>query len=200
MGLITATEYADAVGDTLDPNDVPESLTQAIEWASDIVREYTDRDFGTEQVVEDRQYLYEGYGYLEIDDCSEVYSVKGDNISSHGYYPGPQQSPVFFWIEGLSPARRGGAGDFMINMGDRYDDDGLSYVVVRAKWGWPEVPPAVKQATVWITKALSENPGPYVREDIADYGYSRGAPGFFDMSAIPSRAQDILDMYRRVAQ
>jgi hypothetical protein len=81
--LIQLGELETALG--VAPGDVDSvrqaQLTQAIAGASAAIIKYTDRDFAAATVTEQRSFEYDGSGFVDIDDCSNItdvtYSISG---------------------------------------------------------------------------------------------------------------------------
>jgi hypothetical protein len=211
--LITLSEYREALG--LQPGDDTErdpQRTQAKSWASDAVRAFTERDFGTDQVTETRIFDYDDSGYIDVDDAEEITTVAlvqsnypDVTLTDDEWAAGPTRrddSPVYYWIELLGGrALRGHSPEmgFARNL-DVLSREGRLWafktkVHVTADWGWPEVPGDVKQATVWIAEALRANPEPFTSQAIA--GYSRTI-GYAAREAIPQRAMALLSRYTKI--
>jgi hypothetical protein len=68
-------------------------------------------------------------------------------------------------------------------------------VEVTAVWGWPEIPEDVQQAAVWTAAAFAEDARQITSESIE--GFSRSM-NTLAPTALPLRARDLLDQYRRV--
>lgn len=217
--LITLAEYRVAAGyDSTNTRD-DAKISQWIPYASQAIRAFTERDFGSANVTEERTFSYDGSGYLDIDDAAVITQLKF-------VYPGAVEvlipaddwsaqptmrddSPVFQYI--IMPAYVGyAAGDpemgFTRNL-DVYARErrqwGIpSTVKVTATWGWPVVPGDVKMAAIWtVMEWLSRPTGEAVTSEAIE-GWSRswggrGAAAAAAM-AIPSRSRDILVNYAKV--
>jgi hypothetical protein len=201
--LLTTTEYKTLTGTTGTSKDA--QITALIPAASLAVLNYTDRDFASTEVTEDRDYLYDWSGFLKIDDCSAVNSVSlaGSTLGASTYLVQPFGGDVFTWIElpsrGLSPEM-----GFTYNLDVFLRERGRQAVAVtvNADWGWPDVPDDVKMATAWTVGAMMQNPaaaGQLSAESVAEVARSyalqaaQGTP-----EGIPARARELLDQYRRI--
>lgn len=202
--LLTRDEYKTAVGIPLSEGGQNSKIDQALTWASDAVRSYTNRDFATAEDVTPttRRYRYNGRGFLEVDDLvnGTVSAVLVDGVtlsaSSYSVEPSDPGYPVQSWLEmppgfGVSPEM-----GFMRNL-DRLSYrpwPQISFVDVTARWGWATVPGMVKQATVWIAASFMDNPRPVVSKSVADVSYTYPNP---NNDLIPDRAKVALDYYVR---
>lgn len=214
--LITLEELKNLLQITDDSSDV--YFEAAILAASSAVVKYTERNFGTQAVTEQREYQYDGTGILDIDDCTDVTGVAlvvpgGDDLvlptTSWSAQP-PQKfdTPVSFYL--LLPTV-GGWPSVSPQMGFTYNLDRFftefgrpslpQIVKVTATWGWPLVPADVKQAVAWIIDDWNTRVGD--GESLASHSiesfsesWQRGTATSQAM-AIPSRARDILSQYER---
>lgn len=197
--LITLNTFKDAL--SIPYSDTARDLRfeQAIKNASSAIRTYTDRDFGTTLVTEERTFLYDGSGTLEIDDCTvgSITAVKLENVtlSSTAYLAQPdRRSSVHYWIL-LAPGR-GISPEMGFTYGlDTYGGSRPSTVKVTATWGWPAVPDDVQQAAIYTAAAMAESPKPYISQQFESYSVQLPAPL---VDAIPARAKSLLDPYQRV--
>lgn len=172
----------------------------AIADASVAIRQYTGRDFAIEEAVDTRTYSYDADGFLEVDDivAGSVTDVKIDGISiplTQAVFQ-PTGQTHYTWVElparGQSPAM-----GFMRNE-DRYVamfGSRPTVVTITATFGWPEVPLDVRRAALWTVMAFSDNPNATISESIAGYSRTVANP---NTAAIPARAKDILENYRRI--
>ncbi len=199
--LLTLAEYKSLAGVTGTSKDA--QITAVLPAVSIAIRAYTDRDFASAEVTEDRDFLYDWSGFLNIDDASAVNSVKlaGTALGANTYVVQPSRGPVYTWIElpsrGLSP-----------EMGFTYNLDvflrertpaGVT-VTVNADWGWPDVPEDVKLAATWTASEFMRSASPegaVASESVAEVARSyaiaqaQGRP-----EGIPARAREVLDQYR----
>lgn len=179
-------------------------LAQAIKSATAAIRTYLDRDFGTDLVTEQRSFVYDGSGVLEIDDCvagsiTQV-TVADRVLSSREFLAQPyRRSPVNYWMVlapayGISPAM-----GFTWNLDTYYlYANPITYtltVKVTATWGWNEIPDDIQQAAIYTAAAMAESPKPYVSQQYESYSVQMPLP--FD-DAIPARAKALLDPYQRI--
>jgi len=220
--LLTFTEYLHAVGKSPSELDDQEAtrIEGAIATASDAVRKFTDRQLmlNADAVQGTREFRYLGHGSLEIDDCTTIntISTKAQSFASSRtldpteWYAFNEVLPVIDYVEFFT---RFAATGLSPEMGFQRNLDNYPFVpyptvlVVNAVWGWPSIPPAVKQAAVWTTAAMLADPNPYFSESIA--GFSRsyappprgGQPGGPTpgsvTQALPDRAIALLDPYLR---
>jgi hypothetical protein len=210
--LITLSDYRTFQG--TDPTNTLDDtrVSGMIPFASSAVLAFTERDFGATSVVESRDFVHDGSGFMDIDDASAVASVDfiypaGPTITldteSWTAKPGPDR---FYYIE--LPAYAGAtAGSpemgFTRNL-DVYAAERGTYgtatnVRVTATWGWPTVPDDVKLAVIWTVQSWLERPsGDLTAEAIEGWSRSWGRAGAGAASkAIPENARDLLAQYQR---
>lgn len=200
--LLTLADYKAIAGVTGTSKDA--QIAAVIPAVSQAIRSYTDRDFGSAEVTEDRDYLYDWSGFLNIDDCSAVNSVslQGSTLGSSLYVVQPARGAVYTWIElpsrGVSP-EMGFTYNLDVFLADRNPRQAAT-VTVNADWGWPDVPSDVKLAAAWTVGEFMRNPavsGQVTSESVAEVARSyalqaaQGTP-----EGIPARAREILDQYR----
>lgn len=202
--IITLNQLKDSLGIPYTDTTKDIRLEQAISSASSAIRTYLDRDFGTSIVTEERSFVYEGSGVLEIDDCAvgsiTQVTVADRVLSTKEYLAQPfRRTPVHFWIElapayGISPAM-----GFTWNLDTYYlyanPITKLLTVKITADWGWPTIPDDIQQAAVYTAAAMAESPKPYVSQNYGSYSVQMPTP--FDC-AIPERAQALLAPYQRL--
>jgi hypothetical protein len=203
--LISLETLKESIG--TDPADTSRDnvLTAAIKAASQFAFTYTDRDFASEGVEEERTYRYDGSGFLEIDDAQEISTIEvdGRTLDADAYLVQPTTG-VSTWLE-LDYIFRdpSGAMGFTYNL-DRYIP--RSYrrtvdVVVTGTWGWPDVPYDVQQAIIWIAASFAQNPesggAALTSESIAEVARSWANEGMSDTTSLPRNALSILDQYKR---
>lgn len=179
-----------------------DELEFALEAASTAVEDYADRSFDlqTSTTPTEREYEYDGSGWLEIDDCTSVAEVRFDDrvLNADDWHAHPLRKPTFYYIV----LHDNYYGQSSPEMGFKWNADRLPFhpvtlpmVTVTAAWGWPVVPHPVQQATLWTAIALTENPRPYISESIEGYTRAIGeAPTFF----LPARAEAALAPYVRI--
>ena len=182
----------------------------AIQAASSAVRAYTDRDFtlNASGVASARSFEYDDSGYIDIDDAQSVtgvtilmpYTAPSLPLNTNQYqalpFDGPVKDNLVLYYPTLNYGMSREMG-FTWNL-DTYDGPmgGPPPVVeVTAVWGWAAIPEDVQMATIWIASAFSEDDRSITSENIDSFGrsYSTAPP-----SAIPLRARDLLDQYRRI--
>lgn len=191
-----------------------EELEGAIAAASAAILTYTGRDFASAVVTEERQFEYDGSGYLEIDDATEITAVSiqqgqfgATPVASDFWSPKPfrrSDSPVYTYIE-----LPGGVGMYgSPEMGFKRNMDVLAregrwpvpqaVAIVDGTWGWPEVPEDIKQAALWTIeefRAANAKSERLTSESID--GYARAWNRQMISKAIPNRAADLLEGYIR---
>ena len=182
----------------------------AIKAASSAVRAYTDRDFTLNEsgVATARTFEYDDSGYIDIDDAQSVnsvsillpYSAPTMSLSSSQWAAYPYEGPIKDTITIYYPDFTYGMSremGFTWNL-DTYEGPfgGPPPIVeVTAVWGWAAIPEDVQQATVWIASAFSEDDRSVTSESIDSYSRSMAS---MPLSALPLRARDLLDQYKRI--
>ena len=207
--LIDQAYYQTATGTSADAR-VPNAITAA----SSLIRQYLQRSLGLATQSETRTYDYDGSGVVEIDDVTSVTQVKiGAHVLATTEYvlrprSAPEDGMPYYWLEvaparGISPEM-----GFTYNL-DQYPRTFSSVVPltvdVTGSFGWPTVPEAAKEATVWTVEewlASPEGAGPLSGESVADFSRSwavaaSAAPSV--LSALPLRAREALDPLSREA-
>lgn len=216
--LLTLDEYRLIAG--VDPTDTrPDTQIEAwLPLVSAAVRSLTERDFGSAIVTESRTFEYDGSGYLDIDDASEIEKVTFNypggvtiDLDPDSYTPKPTRrddSPVYHYIE-IPPYAgwMGGSPEmgFKRNL-DIYAREANNWrptqrVTVLGTWGWPTVPPDVKMAAVWTLQEWYARPRGDGLTSESIEGWSRswgGRSGEGISMAVPARARDILMNYAKV--
>jgi len=202
--IITLNQLKDSLGIPYTDTTKDIRLEQAISSASSAIRTYLDRDFGTALVTEERSFIYDGSGVLEIDDCASgsitQVTVADRVLTPKEFLAHPfRRSPVNFWVElapayGISPAM-----GFTWGLDTYYlyanPITRLLTVKITADWGWPIIPDDIQQAAVYTAAAMAESPKPYMSQNYGSYSIQMPAP--FDC-AIPERAQALLAPYQRL--
>jgi hypothetical protein len=202
MSLLTVAEYRIATNTDESDDDM---LDFACTAASQAILNYTDRDFGSAAVTEDRDYLYDGKGFLEIDDCTAVNSVvvASTTLAANTYYAMPYTGTIKTWLE-LPPQRLvSGEMGFTYNLDVYLQQRGFQTleVTVNADWGYTPVPEDVKMAVVWTAAYMLQNPaaaGGLTAESVAEVARSYALQQTAQREeSIPERARLVLDAYRR---
>jgi sensor c-di-GMP phosphodiesterase-like protein len=202
--IITLNQLKDSLSIPYSDTTKDIRLEQAITNASAAIRTYTDRDFGTASVTEERSYVYDGSGILELDDLANdsvtQVTVADRVLSTKEYLVQPQRrSPVQYWMVlapayGISPAM-----GFTWNLDTYYlYANPVTYtlvVKVTASWGWPQIPDDIQQAAIYTAAAMAESPKPYVSQQYQSYSVHLPNPM---VDAIPDRAKALLDPYQRL--
>ena len=171
-------------------------LTAAIESASIWVDGWCDRDFTVAGTATSRDYIPTGtYDVLQIDDATEVVSVKIDDDLDRTF------SVTLLAIDFQTEPLNDTVGGLRVPiMRLRPFEDGYwptwknqATVRVEARYGWPAVPASVKQATILQSSAV------FTRLDSP-----LGVAGFGDMGAmrvsrfVDPHVEMLLAPYRRV--
>jgi len=201
-------DFENKVVADLEPQEV-RKYESAISAASAAVRAFTDRDFtlnsnGTATV---RTFEYDDSGYIDIDDAQSLTGVRiifpygglPMSLTTNQFAGMPYGGPIYDTLIIYSPTFYGMSREmgFTYNL-DTYDGPygGAPPVVeVTAVWGWVEIPEDVQMATAWTASAFSEDDRSVTSESIE--GYSR-ALASVPLAALPLRARDLLDQYRRI--
>lgn len=207
--LITLDRLLDALNKILaelESQEV-EKYQGAISAASTAVRAYADRDFtlNTSALATTRTFEYDESGYIDIDDAQAVTGVVvsfayGGSITLSTYqwqaypYNAPIKDSILVYYPEFFPGSR--EMGFTYNL-DRYEGTigPPPTLDVTAVWGWPAIPEDVQQATVWTAAAFAEDARQITSESIE--GFSRSM-NVLAPTALPLRARDLLDQYRRV--
>lgn len=217
IDLVTLDDLKIALG--VDPTNTRKDAqySAAITAASQAILTYTERDFGSPVVTETREFEYDGSGYLDIDDATDVTAVAFKVPNADDLVVDPttwrampshrSDAPVYYYL--LLPM----AGNLYpsVAMGfernvDRYVEDygyaQLPQIVkVTATFGWPDVPADVQLATAWTVRDWTSNPKAsegLTSEAIAGFArsWSRLAGG--GVMAIPNAAKDLLADYQKI--
>lgn len=205
----------------IDPTDTRDDAkyTALIPAASDLIRSWTERDFGAPVVTEERTYEYDGSGYLEIDDASAVTSVvltypDGSlditlDAQSWTAKPFPtDNAPLYTYIEmpGYMGAVPGSPEmGFKRNLDVYARERGLYGIPNRVKvtgtWGWAAVPADVQLAATWIVQSWATRPSSDNLTSEAIEGWSRSwgnrTAGGAQM-AVPDVVRDLLAPYAKI--
>lgn len=210
--LLTLPEYKSFTGiDVTDDRD-DTRITSLLPAVSRVIRSYTGRSL---EVVTGaaitRTFQYDGSGFLDIDDCTNVTAVATDasvpgqtyELLQDEWTAMPHSSEVIYYII----VHGGPLGGISREMGFERNLDTMEFIPgrrpvmnVTAIWGWPAIPEDVKVATAWtLQEWLSKTSGENLTAEAIE-GYSRawgGRGGALTALAIPNRARDILAAYQR---
>lgn len=144
-------------------------LSDLLSVASRSVEDDCNRVFSKSSTVETRRFNGNGLGVLLVSDIASltglVISVDGVELSSSDYFTTPDaivEKPVYALER---------AGGNLWTFGQRN-------VSVTALWGWPSVPEAARQATLYRAAQLYRdmNQPDFAGETIGDYTYRRWTP------------------------
>jgi hypothetical protein len=209
--LITLDRLLDALN-KLPADMEPQEISKyeaAISSASAAIRAYTDRDFtvNSASTSSQRTFEYDDSGYIDIDDAQAITSVAisfpsgtgpTTTLGTNSWSATPYNGPIYDSLILYTPTYYAGSREmgFTYNL-DRYEGPvGPPPIVeVTAVWGWPEIPEDVQQAAVWTAAAFAEDARQITSESIE--GFSRSM-NTLAPTALPLRARDLLDQYRRV--
>lgn len=214
MILTSLDRYKRHIGATTDDDDLKH--VEALEDATAIALNQTDRDFGAEVVTEDRTFKYDGGGSLEIDDAQAVNSVaylpSGSLLTAGSWIArseGPSSITAYSYLELPPFSPISGEMGFTFNLDVVLAQYGRNFreidVRVNADWGWPDVPDDIQRAIIW-TAAHLENTTSYrqgalaaksVAEVAESYVIEQEARQQAPQEAIPPRALAIFEDYRR---
>lgn len=195
--LVSLTDVKEALGIAPANTQRDPALTDAIEDASEAIRDYVDRKFETPvSGSETRTYFYDGSGVLEIDDAQTITAVvqSGYTLQPEEYTAEPNTKP-YTWL--FLPQFKGSSPE----MGFTRNLDTLWWkllenpqqVQITGTWGWAAIPKTVRRAAIWTAVSFFENPRPYGSESVADVSRTYIATS----DAIPRRAKEILEPYFR---
>lgn len=217
MPLITLADYKSLMGVQAGDTRDDAQVTALLDAATRAVEVFTGRNFTVSTgVATSRDFLYDGSGFLDIDDCVSITSVETVIPNASNYVmladewtAMPAHQPIFYYL-----VLHGGVHPFAISpeMGfernlDQYPVQTFKNPTVRvtATWGWPEVPSDVKLATALTIKQFVVSAGGGGAEGLtaeAIEGFSRSwgsrTGGGSTALAIPNRARDLLVAYQRV--
>lgn len=214
MALLTLPEYKSLMGVQSGNTRDDAQISALLESASRAVQVYTGRTFevSTRRTTA-RSFLYDGSGFLDIDDCTMVtgvtVSVPGTtniNLAAEEWTAMPGDGPIFHYLllhGGVSPYAFSPEMGFERNL-DQYPAMRVKNPTlnVTATWGWPEVPSDVKLATALTIQGFlgTKNvPEGLTAEAIEGWSRSFGTRQGMTVSlAIPSKARDLLAAYQRV--
>jgi hypothetical protein len=218
--LITLQEYRDATGYQSVDAAFDTQVTAAIKYASAAIRNYAQRDFGVTVVTEDRTYIYDGSGYLDIDDTATINTVTltlpgatDQLLDAALWLPLPYRrddAPVYYYIylpsvtwHGVSPEMGFTRNADVMYREGRYITQ-PPQVKVNAAWGWTVVPDDVKQATIWAVEdwkgTTASSAGPLTAHSIESFSESFGSRTGATLvsNALPQRSMDLLANYAKI--
>jgi hypothetical protein len=216
MALLDLTTYKGLLGVQSGDTRNDAQITALLEPASAAVRTYTGRSFelSTRRTTR-RSFVYDGSGFLDIDDCTTVtgLSVAIPNVlpvalGKTEWSAMPGDGPIYYYLVlhgGVTPFATSPEMGFTRNL-DQYPAITYKQPLVRvtATWGWPEIPQDVKLATALIIKQYLPESGGGAEGLSAEAieGWSRSWGGRtgagLSSMAIPNRARDLLAAYQRV--
>jgi hypothetical protein len=213
--LITRDEVKAILGLDLTDTRKDPQYDEIIPLASQAIKTFTGRDFGEPTVTEPRNFEYDGSGFLDIDDATDITALEfivphSTNLvlDSDQWYAAPPRrddSPVYDYIVLVTPTGQSPYMGFERNTDVLYEEGRLPSVtrtaVVTGTWGWPDVPGDVKLATAWTINSWTTAPdGDDNLSAEAIEGFSRSwgnRTATTTALAIPNRARDILAAYQK---
>ena len=220
--LLTLTEYKNYAGISLTDTTHDTQINKMLAAASLAIRNYTDRSFDT-TLVEDteRIFPYDGSGFLDIDDATEItqvalsFTLGPDQVLDSTYQwramPYGKTPYNYLIMSGVYPWGASFEMGFMENL-DVMAREGrllaqLPLAKVTGTWGWLAIPEDVKLAALWTLEdwgageAGATTPGA-VSESIEgfsrSFGGSRSEAAARSLLAVPNRAKDLLAHYQRI--
>lgn len=218
--LLTLNEYKTRTGIPTTETQYDAQITALLAAASLAIRNYADRSFETAAATEERQFEYDGSGFLDIDDATVItqvalsFTLGPDQVldATYQWRAMPYGKPVFYYIAiadaypwGISPEL-----GFRSNL-DMLAREGrlvaqLPVAKVTGTWGWPAIPEDVKMATVWTLEDWGAGPAgsttPGVTAEAIE-GFSRSFSGRAGnqvnaLMGLTNRAKDLLAHYQKV--
>lgn len=210
--LITLTEYKLMLGinPALTTHDA--QIEALIPAASNAVQKFVDRRFEAAASPSARTFSYDGSGFLDTDDFTDLQEVAANapftggipipldesNYTAMPYRETDDDDPHYYVVfhapfAGFSPEM-----GFERNL-DKWDGPVAPLVVtITASWGWPAVPDDVKLAVAWTVQDTLTKPssGDIRGESIESYS-RQYQPTSGNMLAVPNRARDLLANYQR---
>lgn len=191
--LKSAMRITDSVDDTL--------LTQALDAATEFIDVYCERSFGTASGTASRDYAPSGmWEPLMIDDATSIVSVKIDEDLDGSF--GTTLAAIDYQAEPVGARNAGRTWPYtrLIPLEDGWwPIDGprrnsRATVRVEATYGWPDVPPTIKQANILQASRL------FTRFDSP-----LGVAGFGDLGvmrvtrSVDADVAQLLRAYRRIS-
>ena len=214
MALITLAEYKSLTGVASGNTRDDDHITALLEAASRAIQSYVDRKFDVALFAGDRTYLYDGSGFLDIDDCTSVTSISvasqipggtatildPSDYTAMPFRETTDDDPhyyVVFHSDATAP--------YSPQMGFKNNLDTIDptvrpvVITITATWGWGSIPQDVKLAAAFTIEDMINKPENDDMRAEAISGYSRawGATPTTDSLALPSRARDLLAAYQR---
>lgn len=213
--LVTLEEVRTYFERDVDDTEHDAKYELLIPAVSTAIRNFTERDFGSDQVTEQREFDYDGSGYVDIDDAEAITAVswKVPNVDpipleADAWRPGPSRrddAPVYLWVTvysypGISPAM-----GFTRNLdvwAREHSSVAPTTALITGTWGWPTVPPDVKLAAYWTLEDWLKKPSNegLTAESIESYSRSWGNKQGFVNLGIPTKARDLLVQYTKTLQ
>lgn len=202
--LVDLDKYKAAIGETGTGND--DVHTEALEDASSAVLNFTDRDFGSALVTEERVFPLPDAGTIvDIDDAAEILSITGlSTLNWREGSEGPAAAHgVFTYIE-FAQRRSSALMGFMRNQ-DIFGASPFDEITVNASWGWPVVPDDVERAVIWTAQDFegmtADESGSLEAKSVAEvsenYFRAERLASSDAEEPLPRRARALLLPYRR---
>lgn len=202
--LVDLAKYKAAIGETSSAYD--DVHIEALEDASTAVLNFTDRDFGSALIIEERVFPLPDAGYIvDIDDAAEILSVTGlSTLAWREGSEGPASAAgVFTYIE-FAQRRSSALMGFTRNE-DVFGATPFDEITVEANWGWPEVPDDVERAVIWTAQDFegqtADDTGSLEAKSVAEvsenYFRAERLAASDAEEPLPRRARALLLPYRR---
>jgi hypothetical protein len=128
-------------------------IEAALPPAEDAIARYIGRDILSDPVTETRKYRYEG-PIVNIDDAIKIEEVRLDDVvlvPDAQYVAEPyDKSQPFYWLDLDYTARAPSPIMGFTRNEDLIGRRAFQFVSVKAEWGWPGIPPAIKLAVAML--------------------------------------------------
>lgn len=207
--IITRDEYKSYAGIQAGDTSQDAKIDLLLPGVHSAIVNETERDFTTTAAAGSHDYIYDGSGILEINDAQTVDSITFLNptfVMPADTYVLHQQNGVYTWIElaqrpqyPMSP-----------EMGFTFNLDRLWWrtpatqeptVTVAGSFGWTQAQidalGDLKQAAYWTLDVWMQGRPDLEAEAIADYSRSFAISAPDETYALPPKARDLLDNFRR---
>lgn len=213
MDLLTLDDYKSLLGISETDTSKDDQITSLLPAASRAVRMYTGRSFEVAGTPSPRTFIYDGGGFLDIDDCTAItavstdagypnatpYTMATEEFTPLPYRESPNDDPYYYLAFHSFP------GSYSPEMGFERNLDKLEIVqrpilvTVTATWGWPQIPMDVKLAVAWTAQETLSSPASSDLRSEAIESYSRSwgqsVPTLTGPEVLTPRAQSILTNY-----
>jgi hypothetical protein len=177
-------------GDTVDDS----QIDRVIESASRRIDGKCDRRFYRDAMASARQYYVTNRAFLYTDDISTATDLEVRIDDGSGTYPTLLVQNVDYVLEPLNSFAEGHPVYILRSASSVWPlFTLLPPVQVTARWGWPEIPAAIREATLLLAGRMMKRGDSLL-----------GVAGFSDLGAITVRGVDpdvdhLIQPYRRMA-